>query len=206
MYAPRPSRAHIGRLDDIVVQGRRALHQRTAHQGRSRLIGRHRQLPGGRLGVELTVCVDEEAGQSPFKHRFSTAEPCQDLIISTVYPVFPQGYCKEYPAALEPFCAVFMVPVLPQLLHGIHHLGRNPLQSRPEDLVQTALLRSFLWIDYKKLLFLLPIFQSIRLLYDLFQIFRRCPDPVMKGVRQGKDLCFQPVLCKPVLHSHVDPA
>lgn len=81
-----------------------------------------------------------------------------------------------------------------------------PLQSRPEDLVQAALLRSFLWIDHKKLLFLLPIFQSIRLLYDLFQIFRRCPDPGMKGVRQGKDLCFQPVFCKPVLHSHVDPA
>ena len=99
-----------------------------------------------------------------------------------------------------------MVTVLPQLLHGIHHLGRDPLQSRPEDLVQTALLRSFLWIDHKKLLFLLPIFQSIRLLYDHSEIFRRRPDPGMEGIRQGKDLRFQTILCKPVFHSHVDPS
>ena len=203
---PQAVRTHIGGLDDIVVQGRRALHQRTAHQGRSRLVGRHRQLPGGRLGIKLAVRVNKEAGNSPLQHRFSTAEPCQDLIISTVDSVFPQRYCKKQPPPLEPLRTIFVVTVLPQLLHGIHHLGRDPLQSRPEDLVQTALLRSFLWIDHKKLLFLLPIFQSIRLLYDLFQIFRRCPDPGMKGVRQGKDLGFQPVLCKPVLHSHVDPA
>ena len=85
----KPVGIHVGRLDEEIVQGRRALHQRPPHKGAAGLVGRRSQLLCQGFCVKLTVGIHNQACHGRLKGLPVPSKPRQKPVVGKVNAVTP---------------------------------------------------------------------------------------------------------------------